>query len=213
MKVDAKALHQAVKNASLFAKKSGWADAVKVTADFQALRLSITTCDDHVGITSSLSYAGAISGEFFISPQSLKDLEKYLRDKAGELPIRVNDSGDMGDHGRVFHIEVGEAEDVCVSPITDCPDPEWWGMFTFVMDHAYAFPEQRGTWEISPDRLTQLSRLEPKGEYPLSLGHCDVRGRACVAFMYGPSTFGMIMPLDREALKKAYGDKLKEVVW
>lgn len=199
MKVDAKALHQAVKNVSLFAKKGGWADAVKV--ETQKHELAFTSCDDYVGVTSRVTYSGAKvpPGEFFISPQSVKDLEKCLRNQDGELEANLG----------IHNFTITEEEFVAI----DCPDPEWWGMFDYVMDHVYAFPQEVSVFEISGDRLTQMSRLEPKGEYPVAFGHCDVDGRGCVAFKYGPDTYGMIMPLDREALRKAYGDKFKEVVF
>lgn len=209
MKADAKALHQAVKNASLFAKKGGWADAVMVEHHVGG-GLSFVSCDDYVGIDSRVDIGTERQlheGLFYLSPQSIKDLEKWLRDVDGDCWVTTGDNQ--------FHVDIGKPDEVLHLDVIECPSEDWWNMFDYVMQNTFVTPRSQQTFEISPDRLTQLSRLEPKGEYPLSLGHCVVGEdeRRCVAFRYGPDTLGMIMPLDREALKKAYGDKLKEVVW
>ncbi len=215
VKIDAKALWRAVKNATLFAKKGGWADAVEFYHDTTGF-LRIRTSDDYVGIDSRVPFVAdrlLFHGTLFISPESLKLLEKFLRDRDEELSIRLNHSGDLGDGESVTSFEIGEGDDCWFTIPMDCPDEGWWSMFDYVMDHTFAFPESRITFEISPDRMTQLSRLEPKSEYPISFGHCSVSGKNTTAFRYGPMTTGMIMDLDRKALEEVYKDKIGDVLW
>ena len=85
-------------------------------------------------------------------------------------------------------------------------------MFDFIMGHVNAFDVPADPWALDPQRLSKMNLLEPKAEFPLALSMCEVREEKFVAFKYGPSTYGMIKPLSREALKEAY-DNLDEVLW
>lgn len=201
MKVDALQLWQAVKNVSLFTKKGGWAEAVEVHHHYDGY-LRFRTSDDFVGIQSTVQ-VGTKSQlqDFHLSPQDFKELEKSLRAVKGEV--------------EVFLIENQLHIDPLITSFQtiECPDLDWWPMFTYVMDHTFVFPEARTTFDIGGDRMTQLSRLEPKSDYPVSFGHCSVGDKKTTAFRYGPTTTGMIMDLDREKLAEVYGDRLGDVVW
>lgn len=214
MRVDAKLLWQAVKNVAVYSRKDGWAGAVKVEITTNTLRF--TTSDDFVGITSLVIMIAEGLGqqtEFYLSHDSIKELEKWLRDLTGEVGVRVNDSGDMGpEHERVVQFEVSDDDKCFVGPIIDCPANDWWEMFTYVMDHVNAFPEPSAPWALDPARLSKMNLLEPKAEFPLALSNCQINENKFVAFKYGPNTFGMIKPLEREALEKVYDD-ISEVLW
>jgi hypothetical protein len=213
MKVDAKLLWQAVKNVSVYSRKDGWAGAVKV--DIDDSRVSLTTSDDFVGITSVIPFDSHPRGRdtFWLSHDSVKELEKYLRDLTGEVGVRVNDSGNMGrGYDRVIQFEVGDDDKCFVGPAIGCPNEEWWGMFEYVMDHVNAFPVAADSWALDPARLSKMNLLEPKAEYPLALSNCEIDGERFVAFKYGSNTFGMIKPLDVEKLREVY-DRIEDVLW
>lgn len=202
MKVDAKQLWQAVKNVSIYSRKDGWAGAVEVSVYFGG-EISFRTSDDFVGIDSRVRATEDIpDGErFYLSHESVKDLEKCLRDKTGEVELSV--SGPDG------VLVVGEFS---TKPF-GCPNEDWWDMFTYVMDHANAFPSSEAvSWALDPARLSKFNLLEPKAEFPLALSNCYVDSDSFVAFKYGPNTFGMIKPLERDALEKVYDD-ISEVLW
>lgn len=202
MKIDAQLLWQAVKNVSVFSRKDGWAGGVHVERHHDGT-LRFRTSDDFVGIESRI-HVGTESQvqPFYLYHESVKELEKSLRDKKGELHISIGGADGVLTVGSEFSTKT-----------MGCPDEGWWNMFTYVMDHVYAFPQSAHDWSLDPQRLSKMNLLEPKAEYPLSLGHCDLGGDQYIAFKYGPSTHGMIKPLNREKLKEAYGDKLSEVVW
>lgn len=210
MKIDAQALWRAVKNVSLFSREKGWAQATKFSSNPATARLELTTSDDFVGIRSQVDWSGIeVPDSFYLSHKDLKELEKFLREKSGEVELHL-----FADE-QTMELRMEEVA-VYYVDLKECPDQEWWEMFEEVM--LYTNPDQRDTamefgFALDPARLSKMNLLEPKGEYPLALNFREVHGNRFVAFKYGPNTAGMISPLRREALEEAYGDKIGEVLW
>lgn len=205
MRVDAVELWSAVKNVSVYSKKDGWAQTVKVHHHVNG-NLLFRTSDDYIGIESGVSAGTEVQvPDFYLSHDSIKELEKWLRAQKGELLFQVYKERLVVDSEDGPLVEAG---------ILDCPDRDWWEMFGYIMGMAFSAPhdDSDGPFEVDPTRLSKLNLLEPKTKYPLSWKRASDGGKGVVAFKYGPSTYGVVMPLDREKLEEVYPN-LDEVVW
>ncbi len=215
MKVDAKELWQSIKNVSIFSREKGWAGGATKFSTNALRELSLATSDDFVGIRSKVEL-NDLGGreEFYLSHKSLKELEKWLRDKDGEVEVKMALEECIGFYfeGDTGHTPPDSWREI---DTIECPDPEWWGMFDNLMMDAGKHVENLPPWAFDPARLSKMNLLEPKAEYPLALAGCIIEGYGdyFVAFKYGPNTQGVLSPLRMDALKEAYGDKIDEVVW
>lgn len=203
MRVDAKQLWQAVKNATLFSKPKGFSGgATKFEADLQSLRLIVSTSDDFIGVSTSVDYENTEHGEFYLDHKALKDLEVALRTAEGNVELSV-----VGDELHVDPLAFS-------TKLVDCPNPEWWEMFEeIVVGGVNGTPTRETVWEVSPARLQKLSLLEPKGKYPLSVKNTEILGSSFVALRYGPDCIVVIKPLSRQALEDAFLEETGAVVW
>lgn len=216
MRVDSSLLWQAVKNVSTFSRKDGWAGGVRVESTVSG-NLTLTTSDDFVGIkavVTLLEYEGL--QEFYLSHESIRELEKWLRDRNEEIECMLTE--DPTDR-KVFQLDAVSAEELHPeslhwAEVIDCPSEEWWSMFEYILHEASLRQHTPGpSWEIDPARLSKLSLLEPKAKFPVSWKSVVIDNRQIEAFKYGPDTYGVIMTLNREELEKVYKDRISEVLW
>lgn len=197
MRVDAQKLWEAVKNATLYCRerhsdgtRTFNGGEVQVAVDGTTLR--VTASDDFVSVVTHvdvpLSNAGTPQkmgfSEHYIPYKQLKALELALRNENGKYSIALKEWREKSEQ------------------------PEWWEEFGKVLDSAGKDPVALNAWEVNPERLALLSRLEPKGEYPLSWLGCKYEGASILAFRYGPKTHGIVIPLDREDLEDKHGEWL-----
>lgn len=184
MKIDAQLLWQAVKNASLFCRDKTW-NGGEAMLDLERGVLSVISSNDFVTVISQVPdivHVGEGSG--FINTKDLKAIEKDLRDQTGEIE---------------FELFTNAAK-----------EPQWWkDLFSLVMPALGRTPKNVGPWELNPEHLTLLSRLEPKGQYPLSFQAFAVGDDWLWGFKYGTTTYGMIVPLERQSLK--LGEEVRKV--
>jgi hypothetical protein len=178
MRVNAKSFWVACKNSSLYAREKSWnGGEVAISFDRESQTVSVASCDDFVGLTTSVGVEVAETKTYFVPARDLKDMEKVLRDQTGEIEL---DFSEMS---------------------TEPKEPEWWDGFEYALDNLGSIPEALPTWEVNPERLALLNRLEPKGQYPLSVRSCSIHGEPLLAWKYGPRTAGLIVPLDRAEME------------
>ncbi len=188
MKIDAQLLWQAVKNASLFCRDKTW-NGGEAMLEVESGLLSVISSNDFVTVVSQVPvvlppFAEVEKTHGFIGTKDLKEVEKGLRDRTGEIE---------------FELASNTAK-----------EPQWWkDLETLVMPALGRTPKNVGPWELNPEHLTLLSRLEPKGQYPLSFQAFAVGDDWLWGFKYGTVTYGMIVPLEREQLKM--GEEVRKV--
>lgn len=177
MKVDAQLLWRAVKNATLYCKEKTW-NGGEARIGTVGEELVVTSSDDFVTVQTRVPTEHDVFPRW-VSAKELKALEKDLREKSGMINLM---SADIG-------------RDTAV-------DPEWWqGLDSVFAEVALGhFLGGVETWELNPERLALLNRLEPKGEYPLSFQARPVGdGNDWLwALRYGPCTTGLVVPLNRD---------------
>jgi hypothetical protein len=189
MKVDAQQLWQAVKNATLFTRErtsdGKTLNGGEAMFQIQPGRVDVVGALNFISVMTSVATDTTDREKIFIPAKDLKELERELREREGELELDLS----MGTE--------------------DAHDPEFWDELGKVSYSIGAHPAKVSAFETNPELLTQMGRLEPKGEYPLSWMGFRHEGDLCVAFRYGPRTYGILVPLDREALVEAgHGDHL-----
>lgn len=194
MKIQASELHRLLYNAILFTDKKSAAGGV---AAFRVSEhgLGVMATDDHVAILDvALAPNDDAPEDLFLSLETMKALEKDLRDQNSEIDF-------AGDPHRIL----GAA------------DPGFWdavgrmlSLDEFVSDDSL----QHVTFGLNPDRLRKFSLLKPGG-YPIDMRYGYDRGvaREVIAFKAGPTLRGVLAPLDRRLLKEKYGPEAGSVMW
>lgn len=177
-------LWEALKNASLFCREKTWNGGecrLRATGDGW---LEVSASDDFVGVVTQVPFDPEEKWDRFITARQLRG----GRDISG-LEKRVGESVEG-------YISLDE---LLTDATTEPTEPEWWKQFDQILRDATKEPIK--TLEVNPARLTMLSRLEPKGEFCLSITGASYEDENLWLFAYGPDTMGVIVPLNREDLK------------
>lgn len=170
MKVESSLLWEALKNASLFAREKA-INSGEVQFSIKDETLTITSSDGFIGVAVEASALGNPDDTFYLQTKEVKALERQLR----EYP-----SGSIK-----------------VAGAPESQDPWFWDDFGELMQRVRSEKlKQIKTWACNPERLSMLSRLEPKGQYPLVWESVSVGPDHYWRFKYGPNTFGVLVPLD-----------------
>ena len=187
MKVDAQEMWRAVKNASLFSRektKDGptlnlgecLLHAKTVIRDGYAVGVvDVVAALDLISVSTTVDLKEPVpEGGVFLSSKEAKDLEKLLKDQEGDVELDLS---------------LGSPE---------AKEPEFWEELETIYESIGRYPTSVPFFDGNPELFTQLSRLEPKGEWPLSWMPFRHEGDLCLAYRYGPKTVGVLVPLDRD---------------
>jgi hypothetical protein len=190
MKVDARLMWQAVKNATLYCKAKTWNGGeakIGVGEDF----LSVMASDDFVSVLTTVPFNpegqdwSTLPGpDIYLPAKALKGLEQDLSGAEGLIALNLHDAA------------------------VDPAEPEWWDVFEDAFAKVGTRPARSKTFEVNPARYSRLALLEPKPrkkddpEWPLSWTTCIINGEPVQAFRYGPYTVGIVIPLDRDKMTK-----------
>lgn len=199
MKIQASELHRLLYNAILFTdKKSAAGGVAKFRATFGSgpnMGLVVFATDDHVAIFDRIPAEGGEEvDEFFLSLETMKALEKDLRDQDSVIDFDFNAHRVLGD------VDL-ELWDTVVRMLS---------LKDFESDDSV----QHVTFALNPDRLRKFSLIKP-GNYPIDMRYGYDTGvhRDVIAFKAGPTLRGVLAPLDRELLAEKYGEQSGELLW
>lgn len=209
MKIQAKDLWRLMYNAQLFTdKKSATGGVAKFRQVIgPSAGLAVFATDDHVAICDKAPGENTEFGEFFLSLETMKQLEKSLREIVGEMNLVIED-------GEFRYIGMDGAV-----PFADSGDPDLWNMVGqmlsgFDFEYTPLGGDPLTVFALNPDRLRKFSLLKP-GDYPIDIktGYDRVLERDLVAFKAGPTLRGVLAPLDRKLLTEKYGEDAGSVMW
>lgn len=172
----------ALKNATLYAKQKT-ANGGEVRFELGEKKLQITSSDNFVSVCNTVPTLNDIPAEqqgmYYLDASDVKTMERYTRDLVGKQ-----------EH---WSFEFKEYQPVP-------KEPQWWEAFDGIMRDILRSPTKLTTFDINPERLALLSRLEPKGSYVLSWLAFKHQSTTQLAFRYGPDTVGLLVPLNRDKL-------------
>ena len=175
---------QAIKNATLFTRpKTLSGSQARFEFSHAHRKLSITAALDAVSVVTTvdvLSVEGVDeSVTWFVDQKELSALERDIRNHGGQTVT--------------FEVDPDS--------LHDAQEPEFWE----ALDDVYQSINSRWTkleyFDTAPELMTQLSRLEPKGQHAISWLPFQHNQDLCLAFRYGPNTVGVLVPLDRDSLE------------
>lgn len=174
--VDAKELWESVKNATLLSSSTGPGVFLGTSPGC----LELIAVDEFSALSTSVMQGGIPDGlDVVFEHKAINELEKRLR----SAPSTLIDLVFEGELCRVADIEVA-----CAPP----KDSEYWEKVAEILWSSEA--TTIGAHKVNPERLSKLSRLEPKGEWPLNL--CITEG--FIRWEYGERTHGVITAIEEE---------------
>ncbi len=186
MKTDVLLLWRAIKNATLFARPKTY-NGGEVEFSFGDGFVSVSSSDDVVSVVTTVELHHQNqrpNTRLYLPTKAVKQLERQLREEFV---------------GKTKWVELDLAE-----ATLDAYDPEWWKGFEYVMTESPKRAVEITRWDCNPERLSMLSRLEPKGEAALSLLSAKLADLPLWVYRYGQFTMGSIIPLDRHEMKPEY---------
>lgn len=187
MLFDAYELWCGLKNAVVVAKEKTW-NGGEVQLKLSCDGLVVNASDDFISVSTVVLPK---------NPKTYKDMEKAVRLYA---PIKQ-----IKEFERTLRLCRGQDFNFDLDLFTDEPAAgEWWEDFERLQEKDFPL-RSTGVWECNPERLSIFSRLEPKGEYPISWKYCMYDAVDFWAFRYGPATCGIITLLDRTSIQEEHG--------